>query len=68
MGALTENPQLMNRVFVDKELNPQGIYGFQLCVDGEWKDIIIDDRLPCDDENKLVFSQASCRLFLYHLS
>ena len=62
MGVLSENPDLLERVFATKEYNPQGVYGLQLCVDGVWEDIVIDDRLPCDQNNRLVFSRVSVSL------
>ena len=65
MGVLTEHPHLMERVFVSKEYTPFGIYALQLCLGGEWEDVIVDDRFPCDVENRMLFSKVKLLLFIF---
>ena len=58
MSLLAEKPKLLKRIFITKELNPRGIYGLQLCANGSWLDIIIDDLLPCDADGKLLYAKV----------
>ena len=47
LSALTIKPQLIKRLFVSNKLNENGIYSVWLCLSGVWKNIIIDDYIPC---------------------
>ena len=58
IGVLGKHSYLMERVFATKEYNPQGVYGLQLCIYGEWTDIIVDDRLPCFPDNTISFTKV----------
>jgi hypothetical protein len=39
----------------------RGRYGFRFYQHGEWKTIIIDDRLPCDENKNLIFAKSRDR-------
>jgi calpain-15 len=41
-----------------KEYNNQGIYYVRLCKDGEWTQVLIDDRFPCISNKRLAYSHA----------
>jgi len=48
-GALSVvacKPQLIDKLFLTKEYNPNGVYHMQLCHAGEWRGIVLDDLLP----------------------
>lgn len=48
------------KLFVSKTTNKHGLYAVNLCVDGEWKEIEIDDYLPCGSETSgPCFSRAT---------
>ena len=34
--ALSENPSLIERLFITKDYNPFGFYKIRLCIQGEW--------------------------------
>lgn len=57
------DPKLIANLFLTCELNSSGAYQFKFCKNGEWKNIIIDDYLPCYLEKgsgvgKLSFSKS----------
>ena len=60
MAVLTENPYLLDRIFVTKEYNSQGMYILKLCVNGEWQTVVIDDRLPCTPDGRIIFAKVIC--------
>lgn len=56
--ALTERHELIQKIFCTKDYSNNGIYRLQLCKNGEWQYVTIDDYIPCNEEtNKPVFSQ-----------
>lgn len=59
MSLIAELPEVLEKIFVNKQYNPQGVYGLQFCKDGEWVNVIVDDIFPCDVNNNFVFVQVS---------
>jgi len=62
--TLAHSSYAIQRLNILKEYNKDGLYGFWLCVDGAWKEVQVDDRLPVfiDEDNKiarLAFSSTS---------
>lgn len=55
--AITSNKELLSHVIpmdnISKENMNAGAYHFRLWQLGEWYDIVIDDRLPCNQKNQL---------------
>ncbi|KAL4426883.1 hypothetical protein ABPG74_008807 [Tetrahymena malaccensis] len=45
--AIAEYPELCARLFVSKQKNDKCVYGIWICESGEWKQIVIDDYLVC---------------------
>lgn len=45
--VLAKNPNLIKRLFESKEVSSTGCYSIWLCDSGEWKNLIIDDYIPC---------------------
>ncbi|KRX03477.1 hypothetical protein PPERSA_02856 [Pseudocohnilembus persalinus] len=47
LSSLAVDPERILNLFVTREVNGQGIYGVNMCHDGEWQVIWVDDRFPC---------------------
>ncbi|KAL4466552.1 hypothetical protein ABPG72_010603 [Tetrahymena utriculariae] len=45
--AIAEYPELCTRLFVSKQKNDKCVYGIWICESGEWRQIVIDDYLVC---------------------
>ncbi|CAF1170644.1 unnamed protein product [Rotaria sordida] len=58
LSVLAEEPEYLMRVLITKQYNSEGIYSVRLCKDGEWTQVVVDDRLPCTSNKKLAYSQA----------
>jgi len=62
MGALaimTSKSDIIEKLFVDSEHFDKGFVSFQFFKNGEWKQVIVDTKLPFDTEqNILVFSNC----------
>merc|ERR1711964_2180 len=52
MGDVIQN------LFVTKKVNTQGIYTMRFFVDGEWKEITVDDYFPCHSGGDTVYAKA----------
>lgn len=55
---LAEYPQRIKRLFVSKEQNPYGCYAVKICKNGEWREVVVDDFIPCH-RRKFCFSNAN---------
>ena len=58
MSALAQNPACITRLFNTKEINSQGVYSLNICKGGIFQEVIIDDFLPCQ-ENNLKFARLN---------
>ena len=47
VAMLCERPALIERLFLNKEVNETGIYQIRLCKNGEWVTVTVDDLIPC---------------------
>eukprot|EP00927_Polykrikos_kofoidii_P071203 TRINITY_DN67502_c0_g1_i1.p1 TRINITY_DN67502_c0_g1~~TRINITY_DN67502_c0_g1_i1.p1 ORF type:complete len:1108 (-),score=217.57 TRINITY_DN67502_c0_g1_i1:52-3297(-) len=47
LSVVAQVPQLIQRLFLTKEYNPNGAYHMQLFHAGAWKPILVDDLFPC---------------------
>ena len=47
ISAMCEYPGLIQKIFVNKEYNPDGYYTLRLFIDGEYQIIYLDDYFPC---------------------
>ena len=48
----------VERLFITKEVNPQGIYRVKFCKNGEWITVTVDDFFPCTALGGPIFSRA----------
>ena len=48
----------VDRLFLTKEVNDQGIYRVKLCKNGEWVTTTIDDFFPCFAMGGPLFSKS----------
>ena len=57
LSVLSEYPDRIKRLFVSKEQNDHGAYAVRICKNGEWKEVVVDDYIPCH-RRKPCFSNA----------
>ena len=53
--GLAEYPSNIKRLFENEEVNEWGVYSLWFFVNGEWKNVIIDDYIPVNENEKMVF-------------
>ena len=63
LALIAERPLLLVNIVLTKQYTPIGTHKIRLCKRGVWNVISIDDYLPCDKHNQLVFSYARRRQF-----
>ena len=47
LAGLAEQPHRIKRLFINDRENKFGVYGVRICKNGEWKEVVVDDRFPC---------------------
>jgi calpain-15 len=58
--VIAEYPKTLEKLFKVKEINKPGVYSLRFYIDGEIKNVIIDDRIPYDKRLKSTpFSKIS---------
>jgi len=58
LASLAERPALVERLFITREANSQGVYRVKLCKNGEWVMVTVDDYFPCYPMAGPMFSRA----------
>lgn len=51
-------PHLVERLFITKEYNEEGIYRLKICKNGEWQEVVVDDYFPCVPNGLPMFSRG----------
>lgn len=46
VAILADHPSLISRLFTTSTVNPTGVYGVWLHINGSWTEIVVDDQLP----------------------
>ena len=59
LASLAEMPKLVERLFVTKKFNEDGLYRVKLCKNGAWTEVTIDDYFPCTERGGPIFSRAN---------
>ena len=55
---ISEKPERIRKLFLNERQNSFGIYGMRICKNGEWKEVVVDDFIPCHKGNP-AFSAAN---------
>jgi calpain-15 len=58
LASLAERPKLVEKLFLTKEINKEGVYRIQFCKNGSWQEVTIDDYFPCLPCGGPMFSRA----------
>lgn len=58
LSSLSERPDLVKRLFLTKQVNPEGIYKVRFCKGGIWVTVTIDDFFPCFPQSTPIFSRS----------
>lgn len=58
VAILAQAPLLLERLFVTREWNPEGIYRVRICKGGEWQEVTVDDLFPCEPNGAPLFSSC----------
>jgi len=63
VAALSTNEHLLKRVVPDQSFQDEyaGIFKFEFWQYGRWVEVVIDDRLPCNMEGKLIYMHSDDR-------
>lgn len=60
LSCLCEEPSRIENLFLTKKANTAGVYGVRMCINGDWKVVVVDDYLPCGSHTTgPVFSKAN---------
>lgn len=59
IASIARKPQRLERIFLTKNYNTEGIYVVALCINGLWEDVVCDDRFPCRKLSKDVAFNGS---------
>ncbi|KAK3099970.1 hypothetical protein FSP39_012680, partial [Pinctada imbricata] len=62
MACLGERKDLLEKIIISEKLNTHGVYVLRLCKDGAWKNVIVDDRFPCNDDGELMYNEGGHKI------
>lgn len=57
---MVEHPEAIFRLFGENDemtVCKHGVYSVLLCLDGRWKEVVVDDYFPCDQGGHPAFSR-----------
>lgn len=58
ISAIAEFPEVVARIFNTRKGNSQGLFSLNLCINGKWKEVIIDGFIPVDKNNRIKFAES----------
>ena len=47
LSVLAEHSRRITKLFLTDRQNNLGVYGVKICKNGEWKEVVVDDYIPC---------------------
>lgn len=47
LSVISEVPKRITDLFLTNKQNNLGVYGVKICKNGEWKEVVVDDFIPC---------------------
>ena len=60
LAAIAENPARVTRFFISRDVNQYGCYCIMFCHEGLWRELLLDDKVPCyADNGKPAFAQGN---------
>ncbi|KAK6028961.1 calpain family cysteine protease, partial [Ostertagia ostertagi] len=54
MALIAERPDVLEHILLTKEYSCFGVYQVRLCIDGQWKIVLVDDFFPCRVESRSI--------------
>ncbi|EPB67468.1 calpain family cysteine protease [Ancylostoma ceylanicum] len=54
MALIAERPDVLEHILLTKEYSHCGVYQVRLCIDGQWKIVLVDDFFPCRPETRSI--------------
>jgi hypothetical protein len=58
ISAIAEHPKRLQRLFLTKKNENNGLFAMALCLNGVWEEIILDDYAPCKSDGTLAFNSS----------
>lgn len=58
ISAIAEFPETVIRLFNTKKGNSQGLFSVNLCINGKFKEVIVDGHIPVDEKNQIKFADS----------
>lgn len=59
VAAVSENPKLIERLFITKEVNDEGVYKIRINKCGKWQVVTVDDYVPCLPGGGPIFAKGN---------
>lgn len=58
LSQIAEKPELIDRLFITKNYQKNGVYRVKICKNGEWITVTVDDYFPCYPMSGPMFSRS----------
>ena len=58
ISSIAEHPERLQRLFLTKENEGNGLFAVALCLNGVWEEVILDDMAPCNSDGTLAFNTS----------
>ena len=52
ISSIADRKERLERIFLTKKINKEGIYLVALCINGIWEEVVLDDLFPCQKFSK----------------
>lgn len=61
VSSIAEKPERLERLFLTKSNDGNGLFAVALCLNGVWEEVILDDFAPSDWNGKLAFNSSKTK-------